>query len=115
MAAKIEVANADVSYTIESVPVWVVYPPGRISEDFKAKYEPVLPRVRVIGPDEKIKAMQSPDFPRPHALFEVSATNQPGVEYTAHPKFELPPGVRVSDQDANRAITYTLEPRKPAE
>lgn len=115
VAAKVEVANSDVSYTIDSVPVWVVYPPGRISDDLKAKYDPILARVRVIGPDEKIKAMQSPDFPRPHALFEVSATNQPGVEYTTRPKFELPAGVHVSDEDANRVILYTLEPRKPAE
>jgi hypothetical protein len=116
VSAKIEVKNSDETYTIPSVPVWPLYPPG---EKYDAKLgDPtsggVLPMVKVVGPHDQIEALKSPDFsPRPFAWFVVNPSDQQ-TETDYHASLQLwglPDGVHVSSDDQRPTISYKLVDR----
>jgi hypothetical protein len=116
VSAKIEVKNSDETYTIPSVPVWPLYPPG---EKYDAKLgDPtsggVLPMVKVVGPHDQIEALKSSDYsPRPFAWFVVNPSDQQtDTDYHASLQlWGLPEGVHVSSDDQRTTISYKLVDR----
>lgn len=89
--------------------------PGPRADQYKIVYEPTLTNVTVSGPEQQINQLQDPNYvptPAPAAIFEVNfnEADNPGP-ISAPLMFVLPPGVKVSEQDAQRKITYTFKPR----
>jgi hypothetical protein len=116
VSAHVEMKKSDVSVTLPAIPVWVVYPPG-MEDKYKAVYDPTLANVTVIGPEEQIRALQSPTFePKPKATFEVSASDLPtDTDRQGRLRFDLPADIHVSSEDARRMITFHLVERKPVD
>jgi hypothetical protein len=78
--------------------------------DYKVIFDPpTLTGVTVIGPEEQITKLRNKEFV-PWAVFLPDYLNTEG-EHTAPLIFELPPGVQVSPEDANRTVKYSFKPR----
>ncbi|HSU67975.1 MAG TPA: hypothetical protein VLJ39_13955 [Tepidisphaeraceae bacterium] len=114
VTANVEVTDkAERKYTLPYVRVLAAYPPDPRGDQYKAVYDPTIPTVTVIGPEQEISQLEAGKYSpstAPTAIFEV---NYSDIESPAPAPliFRLPPGVHVSEQDAQRKITYTLKPR----
>jgi len=111
VSADLEVTDkAEKTVVLPYVRVLAAYPPDvQKADQLKPVYESTIPNVTVSGPDQQIGLLQDQKF-IPGAIFEVRYDD---VESPAPASlmFQLPPGVRVSDQDAQRKINYTFKPR----
>lgn len=88
---------------------------GTRADQYKPYFDPTLTNVTVTGPEQQIALLQDPNYaptPAPAAIFEV---NYNDIENPAPAPimFQLPPGVHVSEKDAERKITYSFKPREP--
>jgi len=111
VSADIQVTDkAEKSVVLPYVRVLAAYPPDvQKADQLKPVYESTIPNVTVSGSDQQIELLQDQKF-IPAAIFEVRFDD---IENPAPASliFQLPPGVHVSDQDAQRKITYTFKPR----
>jgi hypothetical protein len=116
VAAHVEIKKSDVPGTIPSVPIWATYPPG-VDDKFKATYDLTLSGVSVTGPEDLVNELVNGTYkPIPIATFEVSAADQStGGDHQAKLSFDLPPGVHVSPEFAQKMIAYRLVDRKSSE
>jgi hypothetical protein len=111
--ASFEVKQADNQTTLSSIPVWVTFAPG-MEQRYKVDYEPSLANVTVIGPSDQIRAIEAGTAtPRPKAMFEVSRDNLNvgDAPQKARVKYDLPEGVQVKPEDAQRTIDFRLSER----
>ena len=114
VSAHVEIKKSDVTSSLDAVPIWITYSPG-MDDKYKVVCDPSLPDVTVIGPEEQIEAIKSGAF-RPKATLEVVPSDLPvDIDHTRRLRFELPPDVHVSQQDAQREITFRLTERKASE
>ncbi len=120
LKATIEVRQMEADYLVNSMPVWVTYPPG--FEDYHVVFNDgpnTVTNVTLFGPGEEIEAMKKPDFkPQPKARIELSPSDKSSVGDTRTAKliFDLPfPDVHVSEKDSNRTILYHIEKRATVE
>jgi hypothetical protein len=111
VSADIEVTDkAEKTITLPYVRVLAAYPPDvQKADQLKPVYESTIPNVIVSGPDQQIALLQEQKFV-PAAIFEVRY-DEVESPTPAPVMFQLPPGVHVSEQDAQRKITYTFKPR----
>jgi len=111
VSADLDVTDkAEKTVTLSYVRVLAAYPPDvQKADQLKPVYESTIPNVTVSGSDQQIELLQDQKF-IPAAIFEVRYDD---VENPAPAPlmFQLPPGVHVSEQDAQRKITYTFKPR----
>jgi hypothetical protein len=118
VSAEVDVTDkAEKTITLPYIRVLAAYrsEPGPRADQYRVTYEPTLTNVTVSGPDQQIALLQDPSYsptPAPTAIFEVNfnEVDNPGP-ITAPLMFVLPPGIHVSEQDAQRKITYTFKPR----
>jgi hypothetical protein len=116
VSADIDVTDkAERTITLPYLRVLAAYrqDPGPRADQYKPDYEPTLTNVTVTGPEQQIALLQDPNYTpaaAPAAIFEV---NYSDIEHPAPAPliFHLPPGVHVSEQDAQRKISYTFKPR----
>lgn len=114
--ATIRVRQADVTFTIPSMPVFVV-----ASESFLSDYRPDIPafvtNVVVQGPPDVIAAIRAGTSDRkPKALLEIGRDDlPPGRTISRKLRYDLPDGVTVSAEDAAREVEFTLSPRLRSE
>lgn len=115
VSADVEVTDkAERTITLPYLRVLAAYRPdaGAKADQYKVNYEPTITNVTVTGPEQQIALLQDPNYvlnPAPAAIFEVNLSDPNPAP--APIMWELPPGVHVSEQDAQRKITYTLTPR----
>jgi len=114
VSAHVEIKKSDVTLLLPAIPVWVIYPPG-MDDKYKAVYDPSLANVTVVGPEEQIAELQSSAF-KPKATLEVSPSDLPvDTDHERRLRFDLPPDVHVSPEDAQRTISFHLSERKSSE
>lgn len=113
VSAHVEIKKTDVNGTIPSIPIWATYPPG-VDDTVKATYDTTLSSVVVTGPEDLVRALVNQTYqPSPHATFEVDPKDKTlGVDHTATLVFDLPKGVQVSPDFAQKTITYRLAERR---
>jgi hypothetical protein len=113
VSAHVEIKKTDVSGSIPSIPIWATYPPG-MDDQYKAVYDATLSSVAVTGPEDVVRPLEAQTFPQsPKATFQVDPKDKAlGVDHTARLHFELPDGVHVSPDFAQKTITYHLVERK---
>jgi hypothetical protein len=107
--------NAERTITLPYLRVLAATPrdAGARADQYKPYFDLTLTNVAVTGPEQQIALLQDPNYaptPAPAAIFEV---NYNDIENPAPAPlmFQLPPGVHVSEQDAQRKITYSFKPR----
>jgi hypothetical protein len=115
--ASVHVKESDASYTIAVMSIFVQHPPGLL-DGFQVEFvnpdKPILTNVTVVGPPDRIEALQKEDFsPKPKAILEV-AREDAGEPRTRRLKYDLPEGVRVIPEDARREIEFKLINRTAA-
>jgi hypothetical protein len=114
VAAHVEIKKSDVTLLLPAVPVWVVYPPG-MDDKYKAVYDPSLPSVTVVGPEEQIATLESGSF-KPKARLDVSPADLPvDTDHERRLQFELPTDVHASPEDLQRTISFRLTERKASD
>jgi hypothetical protein len=111
VAAYFDVANtAEHELVLPYVRVLAAFPPDvQKADQYKPVYNSTIAKVTVYGPEQQIALLQEQKY-IPAAIFEVSydSIDNPAP---APLMFQLPPGVHVSDPDAQRRITYSFKPR----
>lgn len=126
--ATFEVRQTETSYTIDAIPLSVSYARSVEDQGLRAELsEDSIPSVTVIGPAETIRAIKEAiekgdlaDNDQPKAILEVIDDNAPeGTPRSRAPRYLLPPGVRVSPEDAKRTVEFSLvrrrDPSEPTE
>ena len=114
---EVEIDKAEVKLTLPYLRVLAAYRPeaGGKADQYKAVYDPTLTNVTVSGPEQQIALLQDPNnppTPAPAAIFEVNYNEIDNPNPAPAPViFQLPPGVHVMEQDAQRKITYSFKPR----
>jgi hypothetical protein len=113
VSAHVEIKKSDVTGTIPSIPIWATYPPG-VDDKYKATYDNTLSNVTVTGPEDLVRPLAAGTSQQsPRATFEVDArATSTDVDHTATLNFELPAGVHVSPEFAQKTITYRLIERR---
>ncbi|HEY2584698.1 MAG TPA: hypothetical protein VGI81_02910 [Tepidisphaeraceae bacterium] len=107
--------TAEREITLPYLRVLAAYPrdAGAKADQYKVVFDPTITNVKVSGPEQQIALLQDPNYvlnPAPAAIFEVNFSDVDNPA-PAPIMYQLPPGVRVSDQDAQRKIAYSLKPR----
>ena len=122
--ATVEVRQADETYVMPFMAVWPVMPMAW-QKEFSVEGQATISTVTVKGPPDKIallkRAMEDPGAPPYYAVLEVTSEDRPAEGQTIGPtrsrqlNFEagLPPGVRVSAEDAQRMFEFKLVRRSP--
>jgi hypothetical protein len=111
VTARVEVPKSERTITLPYVTVFAAYPEVPKADQFRAEYMNTVPAVRVTGPADEITKLETGATPAV-AYFRVDLDNpDTTTPRTAPVIFDLPPGVRVVDQDKNRTVTYSLKPR----
>lgn len=117
VTAVLDVRDADVSFKIDSVPVFASLPPGVI-EEFKVTVEPpFVYNVTVFGSPERIAALRGQASSQVIARIdflpsEVDAIRS-GESGTKKPNFVLPEGVRADDDVLkNTTINWSSQRRE---
>jgi hypothetical protein len=110
--ASLAVRSAGVKYVIPSLPVFALSS-GTFLDEYRAAFEPVIKNVTVSGPPEVIAALKQDKLPvRPKAVLEFSRDDLPtGVSRVRKLRFELPAGVTLAADEADREVTFTLQRR----
>jgi hypothetical protein len=111
VSADIQVTDkAETTIKLPYVRVLAAYPPDvQKADQYKPLYDSTIPNVTVSGPEQQIALLQEQKF-IPAAIFEVRFDDIDNPA-PAPVMFQLPPGVHVSEQDAQRKISYTFKPR----
>ncbi len=103
--ANLEVRPAEVEMKRDALPIFVTYPPNFA---YRADYFASLPNVTMYGSRKAIEDMAKSGI-QPKARFEVSTKDLPAdVTRTTRLEFDLPPGIRMSDEDKQRTIEFKL-------
>jgi len=103
--ANLEVRPAELEIKKDALPIFVTYPPNFA---YRAEYFPSLPNVTMYGSRKAIEDMAKSGI-QPKARFEVSTKDLPAdVTRTTRLEFDLPPGIRMSDEDKLRPIEFKL-------
>ena len=122
--ATVDVRQADETYVMPFMAVWPVMPMS-MQKQFRVEGPDTIQSVTVKGPPDKIAllraAMENPDAPTYYAVLEIQGEDRPpegqdaGPTRTRQLNFEagLPPGVRVSPEDAQRTVDFKLVRRNP--
>ncbi len=114
--ATFEIKQADQKYTIPSVAIFISGPRNLLKR-YNVECADTLANVTVIGPPDQIDLLRREDSPKPKAELEVSRDDLPaGVVHTGRLRFLFPDradGVRVSPEDAQRAVEYKLVEQAP--
>lgn len=122
--ATVDVRQADETYLMPFMAVWPVMPMS-MQKQFRVEGPDTIQSVTVKGPPDKIAlikaAMENPDAPTYYAVLEIQGEDRPPEGQAAGPtrtrqlNFEagLPPGVRVSPEDAQRTVDFKLLRRNP--
>ena len=114
--AHVEGSKTERAGVIPAVAVYAGFPGIARSDQFRANYDKkVINTIHVIGPVDQIAKLES-GATTPKAFFPVDLDNpDTTAARTASLVFDLPPGVRVADQDKDTKITYYLELRPKTE
>ncbi|MGH7214707.1 MAG: hypothetical protein ACREIT_08085 [Tepidisphaeraceae bacterium] len=118
--ASLKVRASDVSFTIPSMPVFVIAPPNLI-ENHKVVIRdnnPSVASVTVTGPQAKIEMLaQDALVPKPKAVLEITRDDltNPGEPRTRRLSYDLPQGLSVSPEDAKKEIEFRIVERAPGE
>lgn len=115
VSATLEVKRADVELTLRSIPVWVTYAPT-LDDRYRAVYETSLDNITLIGPADQIRAIEEGTAnPPPKATFQISGDDIEALERPRRAKvmYDLPEGVRVNQEDAQKTVEFRLVPREP--
>jgi hypothetical protein len=111
VSATVDVGQADVPYTIPSLVVLPVPTPDVWQSLPNIRYEKFLSNVRVYGPPELIRQLESDTLrPRPEARFKVTDKDIGGRRVTRDLEYVLPDGIRKGD-DAPKTIEFDLLPK----
>jgi hypothetical protein len=107
---KLEVGQSNETYTIPSMAIFVSAPQGLLERYRVKSRQQSITSVTVVGPPDKIRDLREERDPKPKAVLTVTSDDIPraGRPQTARLTFELPEGVRVSDEDARRTEEFTL-------
>ncbi len=110
--ASFAIRSAGVKYVIPSLPVFALSS-GTFLDEYRAVFEPVVKNVGVTGPPDVITALKMDKLPlRPKAVLEFSREDLPaGTVRSRKLRFELPAGVTVLPEEADREFTFTLQKR----
>ena len=117
--ANLNVKQADETLTLPAIPVAVTFIGKPSQNSSSLVYEESLPRVTVVGAAEQIRAIEAGTvFPR--ARFEVTPEDMAdlaagGPPRSAQVKYDLPEGVKVKAEDAQRKIEFRLAERGATE
>ena len=115
VAAVIDVSNAEDTIVLPGVVVLAAQPGNANADHWKPVFaETNLARMTVTGPKDEIEQLRNGSF-RPSAFFKVVYPAGGGQPDPAPLTYELPPHCRVSDEDQQRRISYTLQLRKPGD
>lgn len=117
VSANLEVKRADVETRLRSIPVWVTYAPT-LDQQYKAEYETSLSNITVIGPADQIRAIDEGTASKtPKATFEISGDDLDAIDRPKRAKviYDLPEGVRVKPEDAQKTVEFKLVPRDATE
>lgn len=111
--ASVKIRQADVSFTIPAMPIFVIAPTSFLDDYRATGYEPVITNVTVQGPPDLIAALRNDMLEqKPKALLELTRDDlPPGRTITRKLRFDLPDGLTISAEEANREIEFTLAPR----
>lgn len=116
VSADVEVTDkAERTETLQYLRVLAAYRPdsGAKADQYKVFYDPTITNVTVTGPEQQLALLHDPTYLQNHApaaIFEVNF-NDTDNPAPAPILYQLPPGVHVSDADAQRKITYSFRPR----
>jgi hypothetical protein len=113
VTAQVEVPKSQESAVLPYVTVFAAYPTQIAKADqYRANVPDNLLRgVRVTGPADEINKLKTGATPA-FAYFRVDLDNpDTNTPRTAPVDYGLPPGVRASDEDKKRTVSYILEPR----
>lgn len=112
--ATLQVREADMSYTMNSMPVYLSHP-ADLLDKYRVEYDPFLERVTLIGSREMIEAIRDGRLQggAPKAELEITGSDAPPA---AQPRekgvqFDLPEGVTVSPADRSRKVRFTIRER----
>ena len=110
VSAEVDIKPAEATVVLNGVRVLAAQPELPVAEQFKPVFDETLPTLTVSGPEDQIQALKDNKYvPGPAAIFEVSySSTDPKVILEAPLIYQLPPGVHVSPDDAQRKIKYTL-------
>ena len=113
VAAMLEVGQADVSHLVDSLPVFPTMAVDQQTlQNYTLRHDQFLSNVRVYGPPEKIRQLQSFTVTaRPEAHFKVTDNDLGKQRITRELRYELPEGIRLGE-DAPKTITFDLVPRE---
>jgi hypothetical protein len=109
--ANLEVRQANRQYKI---PYVVVYPVGaaNLLKQFRIEATESIPNVTVVGPPDKIALIERGEF-TPEAILKFSREDADGTTRRRRLQFNLPEGVTVSPEDAQREGELRLVPLPP--
>ncbi len=103
--ANLEVRPAELEVKKDALPIYVTYPPNFA---YRAEYFASLPNVTMYGSRKAVEDMAKSGI-QPKARFEVSTKDLPAdITRTTRLEFDLPPGLRMSDEDKQRTIEFKL-------
>lgn len=118
VSAVIDVSNAEDTIVLNAVTVFAAQPGNANADHWKPVFaETNLARVTVTGPKDEIEQLRNGSF-RPSAFFKVAYPANVATGQQPDPApltYELPPHCRVSEEDQQRKISYTLQARKPGD
>jgi hypothetical protein len=114
--ATFRIRQADVSYTIPSIPVFPLAA-ATFLDEYRAEYEPTITNVVVRGRPDLIAALRNETLEKkPKAILEITRDDLPaGRTRVRRLRFDLPEGLTVSPEDQLREIEFTLVARNRPE
>jgi hypothetical protein len=116
--AVLSVRESDVSYTIQSVPIWVYGVPGVLAK-YRVECPATIPNVTATGPADKIDLLKRDDFsPKPRAMLEVRSDDAGRASQSRRVRFDfgpLDPSIRVNDEGSLPPVEFHLVEVRPSE
>lgn len=114
LKARVRIKSAIASYTLSSVPVFVMGPPA-LMEKYRVVFPngPFIPRVTFLGPEDQISRIRNNEI-IPKAVLEIRQEDATQHLPRSPSSFILPADaseVKVSDEDKTRTIDFTLVER----
>ncbi len=99
--ANLTVKTADIQFTIPSVTIFKETP-ANLDDRYIITYTPVISNVTVTGPAEQIDTIRKGDF-KSKARLEISSLDPVNKPVKKRLSFDLPPGVTLTKETAERA------------
>jgi hypothetical protein len=111
----LEVRQREERYTLPFMAVSTIVPSG-LQKQYRVEAPETIHDITLIGPPDKIALMRQENYePRPYAALEVRGEDRPVPGQTIGPVrsrmlrfMDLPSGVRVSAEDAQRTVEFKL-------